>query len=73
MCLSFANDTACVYVDVIYGVLRPIYQQISDNYVCHVVFQVNLDLPISKFFLDCIVLLVCTNRVRESGWGEKAQ
>lgn len=73
MCLSFANDTACVYADAINGVLCPIYQQISDNYFYHVIFfQVNLHLPIRKLILDHIFLIVCTNRVRESGWGEKA-
>lgn len=71
MCLSFASDTGCAYAGVIHPLLCSIYQQFSDNN--HVIFQVNLHLPIRKFILDWIFLLVCTNRVRESGWGEKAQ
>lgn len=55
-----------------YGVLCQIYQKISDNYIYHVIFQVNLPLSFGKLILDCIVLIVCTNGIRESEWGEEA-
>lgn len=45
-----SNDVACINAGVIYS---PIYQQISDNCLHHMSFQVDLDLPIRKFVLDC--------------------
>lgn len=59
VCLSFANDTACVYADVINGVLRPIYQQISDNYFYHVIFSGEFapayqEINSRPYFLNCL-------------------
>ncbi|KAM6359890.1 tryptophan 5-hydroxylase 1 isoform 1-T3 [Alca torda] len=52
MCLSLADDTPRVYSDVIYGVLCPIYQQISDNYFYHVISSVEFAPACQEIYSD---------------------